>query len=193
MRRGGYYPPAYYKNNELVSTVNTLPQRKKIRLEGYDYSSAGCYFVTVCVKNPEDFLWKRVGANTICPNYEFIEELPLPLTTNGKIVEQAINNIPTFYKNVVVEKYCIMPNHIHILLLFLPDENGRILSAPTLSTVIGQMKRWVSKQVGKPIWQKSYVDRIIDSEKAYEAVWQYIDNNPRKWHLDKTKYKGETK
>ena len=117
--------------------------------------------------------------------------MPLPLTRNGQIVEQAINNITSHYSNVIVEKYCIMPNHIHLLLLFLPDENGRIISAPTLSTVIGQMKRWVSKEIGKSIWQKSYIDRIIDSDKAYEAVWQYIDNNPRKWHIDKTEYKGE--
>ena len=174
-----------------MNIMNTLPKRKKIRLEGYDYSSAGCYFVTVCVKSPEDFLWRRVRADIIRPNYEFVKELPLPLTRNGQIVEQAIRNITSHYSNVIVEKYCIMPNHIHLLLLFLPDENGRIISAPTLSTVIGQMKRWVSKELGKSIWQKSYVDRIIDSDKAYEAVWQYIENNPRKWQIDKTTYKGE--
>lgn len=172
--------------------MNTLPKRKRIRLDNYDYSSPGCYFVTVCVKNPEDFLWKRVGADIIRPDYEFVEELPLPLTHNGKIVEEAINNIPIHYDNVVVDKYCIMPNHIHLLLRFLTDDDGRMISAPTLSTVIGQMKRWVSKTIGKSIWQKSYIDRIIDSDKAYEAVWEYIDNNPRKWHTDKTQYKGET-
>ena len=174
-----------------MKQMNTFPKRKQIRLSNYDYSSAGYYFVTVCVKNPEDFLWKRVGADIIRPNYELVEDLPLPLTRNGEIVKQAINNIPTHYKNVVVEKYCIMPNHIHLLIKLLPDEGGRMISAPTLSTVIGQMKRWASKKIGKSIWQKSYVDRIIDSDKAYEAVWEYIENNPRKWYLDKTEYKGE--
>lgn len=171
--------------------MSTFPKRKRIRLDGYDYSSAGCYFVTVCVKNPEDYLWHSVGADIIRPNYEISEEIPLPLTRNGKIVEQAINNISVRYERAFVEKYCIMPNHIHLLIWLLPDNNGRMISAPTLSTVIGQMKRWVSKEIGKPIWQKSYIDRIIDSDKAYEAVWQYIDNNPRKWQIDKTEYKGE--
>lgn len=169
--------------------MNNFPKRKKIRLENYDYSSAGCYFVTVCIKKPEDFLWKRVGADIIRPNYEFVEELPLPLTRNGKIVEQAINSISLHYENVIVEKYCIMPNHIHMLLLFLPDEGGRMISAPTLPTVIGQMKRWVSKEIGKPIWQKSFIDRVIYSDKAYKAAWEYIDNNPRKWREDKLEYK----
>lgn len=42
------------------------------------------------------------------------------------------------------------------------------------------MKRWVSKQTGKSIWQKSFYDSIIDSDKVYGEVWEYIDNNPRK-------------
>jgi len=56
-----------------------LPKRKKIRLEGYDYSSCGAYFVTICVTNKNALLWNAgediihphdphtVGADTIRP------------------------------------------------------------------------------------------------------------------------------
>lgn len=62
--------------------------------------------------------------------------------------------------------------------------DGRMISAPTISTVIGQMKRWVSKQIGVPLWQKSFNDRILWNEKAYREAWKYIENNPLKKYFD---------
>jgi REP element-mobilizing transposase RayT len=155
-----------------------LPKRKKIRLEGYDYSSCGAYFVTICITNGHKLLWENVGADNIRPN-----KLPT-LSEHGKIVDRAISSISIHYENVFVDKYCIMPDHIHMIIFILPNENGRMISAPTLSTVIGQMKRWVSKQIGFSIWQKSFNDRIIHSEKGYQEVWKYIDENPLKWQED---------
>ncbi|MBQ3498926.1 MAG: hypothetical protein IJA87_07350 [Clostridia bacterium] len=53
------------------------------------------------------------------------------------------------------------------------------------ATVIGQFKRFVSKQVGFPLWQKSFIDEIIRNEQHYLTTWQYIDNNPLKYSLEK--------
>lgn len=150
-----------------------LPKRKKIRLEGYDYTSCGAYFVTICVADRNALMW-NVGADIIRPNEP-------PLSQYGEIVKIAIDAIPTHYDNVVVDKYCIMPDHVHIILFFMPDENGRIISAPTLSVIIGSMKRWVSRQIGIPIWQKSFNDRIIRNEQGYREIWKYIETNPEKW------------
>ena len=113
-----------------------LPKRKKIRLEGYDYSACGAYFVTICITDKHRLLWENVGADIIRPNGH------PPLSLYGKIVKMGINQISDHYENFVVNKYCIMPDHIHAIIMILPDENGRIISAPTLSTVIGSMKRW---------------------------------------------------
>lgn len=154
-----------------------LPMRKRIRLEGYDYSSCGAYFVTICVTN-RNVLLRSVGADSIRP-YKLS-----PLSKNGEIVNTAINEIPLHYDSVSVNKYCIMPDHIHMILFILPDESGRIVSAPTISTIIGQMKRQVSKQIGFSIWQKSFYDKIIRNEKEYREIWQYIDENPLKWEIN---------
>ena len=121
-------------------------------------------------------LW-NVGADTIRPIA--LNEQP-PLSKYGEIVDEAIRQIPNHYENVIVDKYCIMPNHIHGIIMLLPDENGRILSAPTLSVIIGSMKRWVSKQIGFSIWQKSFNDRIIRNENGYLEVCKYIAENPLK-------------
>ena len=76
-----------------------------------------------------------------------------------------------------------MPDHIHLLLRIEPEADGRMISAPTLSTVVGSMKRWVSRQVGAPIWQKSFYDHGIRNQKDYDEIWEYIENNPRKYTL----------
>lgn len=89
--------------------------------------------------------------------------------------------MPEHYYNIAVDKYCVMPDHIHLIVRFLSERNGRIVSSPTLSTAIGSMKRWVTKQVGRPVWQKSFYDHGIRDRRDYEEIWEYIENNPLKY------------
>ncbi|MBQ6839125.1 MAG: transposase [Oscillospiraceae bacterium] len=151
-----------------------LPQRKPNRIEAYDYSLNGAYFVTVCTRDREKIFWDIVGADIIRPQN-------VPLSSIGEIAVQAICQIPKHYENVFVDKYCVMPDHVHLILRIELEMDGRIISAPTVSTVVGSMKRWTSRQIGRPIWQKSYYDHVIRNQKDYDEIWQYIDNNPRKW------------
>lgn len=154
--------------------------RKSLRLKGYDYSGAGCYFITVCTREKRHLFWDEsvpVGADNIRPDH-------LPLTSLGRITDKAIQDISSHYPNVLVDKYVVMPNHVHMILIL--RESGRIISAPTksTSTIIGQMKRISSKEAGRSIWQKGYYDHIIRNEPDYLRIWQYIDENPAKWAED---------
>ena len=74
-----------------------------------------------------------------------------------------------------------MPNHLHLLLRIMSDDSGRPMVAPTISTVVQQMKGVVTKQIGKNIWRRSFHDHIIRNEKDYLKIWEYIDSNPIKW------------
>lgn len=147
----------------------TLPDRKKNRLENYDYSQNGAYFITICTRDRKKILSQIVGADTIRP-YEII------LSQYGKIVDKAINNIANIYENIPVDKYVIMPDHVHMILR-ITNNGGRMVSAPT---VIAGMKRYVSKKCGVSIWQKSYYDHIIRNQKDYNEIWEYIEHNPEK-------------
>ena len=157
----------------------SLPQRKNIRISNYDYSMPGAYFITVCTANREKILWNGVGADIIRPQN-------VPLSAVGKIAEQGVLQMAQHYENVVIDKYCIMPDHIHLLLRLKSDLDGRMISAPTVSTVVGSMKRWVSKQIGKPIWQRSFYDHGIRNQKDYDEIWEYIENNPLKYAIKRT-------
>ncbi len=155
-----------------------LIQRKRIRLEGYDYSSCGAYFVTICVADKNALLWENVGANCVRPNE------PPTLSNIEKTIDNEVQKLNTIYENVTVDKYCIMHDHIHMIIFLAPDECGRTQFGPTLSRIIKQFKGSITKQTGLSIWQKSFYDRIIRNEKAYQEAWQYIDTNPAKWEED---------
>lgn len=152
-----------------------VPRRKKNRLPGYDYGHAGVYFVTCCTQGRKACLWD-VGEHTSR------EGEPLPLSAYGWIVNDAIKKIPEHYPAVSVDKYVVMPNHLHIILRI--HTNGSKKRTPTIATVMNQMKGRVTKQIGTSIWQKSYHDHVIRNEEDYREIWTYIDINPLKWEMD---------
>lgn len=161
--------------------MNDLPARKQNRIEQYDYSSPGAYFVTVCTAGREKVFWNETASlssrrGELCSPTE-----ALPLSEAGKIVDREIQKLNSVYPAVTVDKYCIMPDHIHMIIRISGNENGRILSAPTLSTVVGQMKRWASKHIGHSVWQKSFHDHAVRNRADYEEIWRYIDENPLKY------------
>lgn len=146
-----------------------LPKRKQNRLPNYDYSVAGAYFITICTKNRKNLFWDAVGANCVRPN-EMLSEI-------GLVVDEELAKWDEIYENVHLDKYVIMPNHIHAILFI----DGRTQFAPTLSRIVKQFKGSVTKKAGFPLWQKSFYDHVIRCEKDYLEIWSYIDNNPKRW------------
>ena len=138
------------------------PRRKSNRLEGYDYASCGCYFITFCTKEKACVLWNREQG---C------------LSGWGSVTENTILEIPQHYSGIKVEHYVVMPNHVHLLLLLENDAVG-------IPTVINQLKGAITKRIGTPIWQKLYHDRIVRNDTEYTKIWNYIEMNPMKWELD---------
>lgn len=162
------------------------PKRKGNRLTDYDYSRNGAYFITICTQGRQQILWEsdtftegdNVGASIARPQHA------PTLSKTGKVVEQCIWEIPAHYPHISVEKYAVMPNHIHLLLLIQREQDGRPMVAPTVSTVMQQFKGIVSKQLSRSIWQKSFHDHIVRTEHGYAQIWQYIDTTPQLWHKD---------
>ena len=105
-----------------VGATSGRPQRKKNRLENYDYSSCGAYFITVCTLERRNYFWKNAGAFFECPQ-------DVDLSPYGKMVDNAIQSIPSAYPALSLESYVIMPNHIHLLIRVRADEYGRPMVA----------------------------------------------------------------
>lgn len=158
-----------------------LPQRKKNRLDSYDYSSCGTYFITVCTAGRRNLFWESipeiVGATIGRPQ-------DIELSKYGKIVDAAIKNISAVYPAIAIDSYVIMPNHIHLLLRICADESGRPMVAPTVPQVVNQLKGYVSKKAGETVWQKSFHDHVIRGREDYDEIEKYIYENPMRWQYD---------
>ena len=162
-----------------------LPRRRDIRLKEYDYSQPGYYFVTICTAvRHQDIL------SVISPAVGAIINRPpaeVSLTALGQLARQAILEIANQYPGILVDTYCIMPDHVHLILAVQNTESdGRQIAAPTsISTVIQQLKRAVSRAAGQSVWQKSFYDHVIRNDTDLAETRQYIVNNPLNWTLNK--------
>ena len=167
---------------------NKLPKRKPNRLTEFDYSSRGAYFITICTKNRHRILSNIVGDGAY--------DVPkIELTQYGKIVDKYISSTNKI-KNVYVEKYVIMPNHIHML-VFIENEtqkyenlkNNGTSKAPSptneiIPHIVSTLKRFCNKEIGENIFQRSFHDHIVRNKTDYEEVSKYIYENPSNWEID---------
>lgn len=168
-----------------------IHHRRSIRLNGYDYSQAGLYFVTICCANREH----RFG---IIENDEMI------LNDAGKIANEYWLEIPKHFPNAVLHEHVVMPNHIHGIVEltdattvgaenFLPlhprNEFQKMIPRSIGSIVKGfkiGVTKWFRNNTDiETVWQRNYHEHIIRNEQSYQTISDYIINNPAKWKDDK--------
>lgn len=163
---------------------------KVIRLQNYDYSQSGRYFVTICTKNRVSYLGK------IC-------EGKMELSEAGKVVERFWNNIPKHAENVKLDAFVVMPDHVHGIIFIKNDlvgtchgmslqeyrynKFGKPISG-SLSVIVNQFKSAVTRECKQRQisfkWQEQFYERIIRNEEALYKIRKYIINNPVKWELN---------
>jgi len=190
-----------------------IHHRRSIRLQNYNYSSEGAYFVTMCTQNRECLFGEIVNGEMI-------------LNEHGKIVEQCWNDLPNHYSNIVLDAYVIMPDHFHGIIFIVSvdsdsvnsdsvdsdavdsDAVGAIHELPRLQQqqqqqrqrqrrkmllpkIVGRFKMNSAKQInqmrntpGISVWQRNYYEHIIRDEKSLENIRKYIINNPEQWYHD---------
>ena len=108
-------------------------------------------------------------------------------------MKSMINNLSKRFKNINIDKYIIMPNHIHMIVVISGEWAIRESPLPKrslLSQIVGYFKMNTAKQIhaenkNLDVWQRGYYDNIIRNEKAYQVIYEYIDTNPLKWKEDK--------
>ena len=161
-----------------------LPKRKRTRLEGYDYGQNGVYFLTLCSKDKEHILSHIVGRGILdAPDIE--------LSAYGRCVEAALGFIHEHNPDIMIDKYVIMPNHVHLLVKVLQTEDGAGGASgkprPTEAAIpklVSSLKRYTDRMCGAKLWQTGYYDHIVRDEQDYQTRWKYIDGNPARWAED---------
>ncbi|MBI1908828.1 MAG: transposase [Deltaproteobacteria bacterium] len=166
-----------------------MKDRHSIRLEGYDYSRIGAYFVTVCA-------WRR----------EWLFQTDAVQT----IVQKTWDQLPDRFLNIKLDEFVIMPNHIHGILWIhsavgaqfiapIKDDNttnkgvivtkGVINHAPTLGMVVRYFKARSCYRIHRldpsvAVWQRNYYEHIIRDEPELNRIRQYVRDNPKNWNQD---------
>ena len=163
--------------------------RKSIRLQGYDYSRAGAYFITICSYEKEMIFGRVVGDR-------------IDLSDLGVIVYEELIRSTEIRSEIDLDEHEIMPNHIHAIVL-ITDSGivGATGGAPTkvagprpksLGSFASGYKSAVTQRCNKTypqssrtIWQRNYHDRIIRDDDELEAIRRYIRQNPQAWNRDR--------
>ena len=177
---------------------NNLVKRKKLRLKDYDYSSTGAYFVTISSKDKEH-IFSKIDYS-LFENYDILDskivgdgafDVPQPiLTPIGKIVEKYLLSSESI-SGVTIAEYIIMPNHIHFIVFLEPEKfkhgsNGTSRApSPTnkmLPHIVSTFKRFVNKDIGENIFQRSYMEHVIRDLDDYNIKRKYIYENPLRWY-----------
>lgn len=178
------------------------------RLQTWDYSAAGSYFVTICTKDRQCLFGE-------------IRQKKMYLSEVGKIAEtqwlQTMELRPDM--NLELGAFVVMPNHFHAIVIIGNNEfntkrrdamncNGRdamhCVSTTTatpsinqfgpqsknLASIIRGFKSSVTTQAKKIgctnfHWQTRYHDHIIRDAQSFQNIQQYIIDNPVNWAKDK--------
>ena len=158
--------------------MNHHPNRKKLRLESYNYAACGYYFVTICTKDRQHLFGEIEGNG--------LDRSELHLNDLGKLAERHLLAVPNHFSGVSIDHYVIMPNHIHVIFVLDPTAyTERSRPFPTISTIVGLYKSGVSRAADFPVWQTSFHDHVIRNTQDHAEIWTYIENNPHKWTLDR--------
>ncbi len=169
--------------------------RQSIRLENYDYSSNGAYFVTICTAQRLHLFGEIIDAT-------------MQLNDFGAIAHNCWLELPNHFPQIVLDEFVVMPNHVHGIVFIQSEQNvvpvgarhalplpsqatfGK-LQKGSLGAMVGSFKSAVTKRIneargaaGETLWQRNYFDRIIRSEQRLIAARAYIVNNPVNWALD---------
>ena len=179
-----------------------LLQRKNHRLKNYDYGNYGYYFITICTANRMNILCdppENVGSDALVAPVNLSSFIP---TEIGKKVVECWNNIALLNENIEVDKFVLMPNHIHGIIIIKNNEIGNpqekkygfeIAERRGRRSLPGLVKDFKSvttryyKKMFKTdlsLWQESFYDEIIKSQEHYNRIWEYISTNCEKWAED---------
>ncbi len=158
--------------------------RQSMRLQDYDYTQSGIYFVTLCT-----YRYARLFGHIVDGNMQ--------LSELGQLVEQEWQRTAEVRTTVEIDMYVVMPNHLHGLLFMSESQAGHgakssmTMQANSLGSIIAQFKSIVTKRSRElidpprfPIWKRNYYDHVVRNEKDLDRIRRYIIANPARWRED---------
>jgi len=160
--------------------------RRSLRLQGYDYTREGAYFVTVCIQDRACL-------------FGDVSDGEMILNDAGLMAEKCWRCIPAHFPHVALDEFVVMPNHIHGILSIIVPVGAKNISplhsqqmhgpSKTIGSAIRGFKIGVTKWMRQNttvhnVWQRNYYEHIIRDENDLNRIRQYIIGNPSRWTED---------
>jgi putative transposase len=158
-----------------TAPMGSFPTRKQHRLSGYDYTTVGFYFVTLCVQGRLPLLGRIVSDD-------------MRLSPAGEIAQDRCEEIPRRYSGIELDTVMVMPDHLHAIISLGGDTDS-------LSTVVHWLKSRTTsdytlgvRAAGWPpfhgrLWQPGFYDRVMRDDQELNAIREYVMQNPLRWSL----------
>ena len=152
--------------------------RRSIRLQGYDYSSVGCYFITICTQHRICILGR-------------VQQGVMVLNEIGQMVDKWIRELDANISYIRIPSYVVMPNHLHFIIQIENDTSVTVgdvvqrFKAFSTNEYINNVKCLAWQPFDKRVWQRNYYEHIIRNQESYDMIAEYIANNPINWTKDK--------
>ena len=166
-----------------------IHRRRSIRLDGYDYSSAGAYFISI------------VAQGRLCLFGNVVDGV-MRLNDAGKMVRRVWDGMSDRFPLIAMDGFVVMPNHVHgVIFIHQPAPTAGV--APTLGDVVRALKSVTTVEYGrgvrgmgwqrfeKRLWQRNYYERVVRNESELGAIREYIANNVVNWELDRENPNGD--
>jgi putative transposase len=168
-------------------------RRHSIRLEEYDYTQQGAYFITLGTHNRECLFGQIIDGTMNLNNF-------------GQIIKKEWQRSSFIRPEIALDEFVIMPNHLHGT-LFIQNIGNKIQRATgrsplqkipkgpqkaSLGSFIAGFKAAATTSIRQMtdnrsimIWQRNYYEHIIRNELDLYEIRQYIQNNSARWIEDK--------
>ncbi len=150
-----------------------IHHRRSIRLQGYDYSQSGAYFVTICTFQRQHLFGE-------------VNDGEMQLNVTGQIVSAIWQKIPKHFPNVELDEFILMPDHLHGIIIISEQDD----KSHSLATIIQNFKSVSTRRINKitqnsgvSIWQRNYHERIVRSDQELDRLRQYMLTNPENWKV----------
>jgi len=156
-------------------TKKSYYKRKSPRLEGYDYSQSGGYFITICTHNREHLFGE-------------IEDDIFILSSAGQIAQSRWIAMPEHHPHVILDEFIIMPNHVHLIVFLDNDEVQHSSLSRVIASYKSSVTRCIRQALGQgelKIWQSRFHDHIIRNEAELNTLRNYVIHNVELWAEDK--------
>ena len=158
------------------AVAQLMPHRKNIRMQGWDFTSPGWYFLTMCTKNMK-------------PAFGTVVKGRMVLNAAGVVADKFWREIPEHFPRAVVDEHVVMPNHVHGLLRLVdratacrgPMEAFGKPVAGSVSTIIRSYKGAVTRELRKNVWQSRFYEVRARDDAARTNIRRYIQHNPENY------------